>query len=230
MSALSNYREYTEQAIANFAQKDAANRYLLVDAVADLKPEKVLDVGCGAGQELLPFLEKTDAFCVGIDAAEELGQVTRTIFLDKDFKSKFAFARSLGENLPFAEASFDVFLCRVAIPYMNNRQTIAEIARILRPEGVFLLKTHAPAFYFGMIKQRLKTLSPKQLAYPIFCLTGGIFHSLTGKQPQKGFWRGKEVFQTNSFIEKECARNNLRIEGFLSDTNPETPSFVIVKN
>jgi hypothetical protein len=61
-------------------------------------------------------------------------------------------------------------------------------------------------------------------------MAGGIFHHLTGKQPQNGFWKGKEVFQTQNFIEKECARNNLKIEGFLRDTNAETPSFVIVKN
>ncbi len=229
MAAVSNYQEYTEQAMANFAQKDVAKRYLLVDAVADLKPEKVLDVGCGTGQELLPFLEKTDAFCIGVDAADELGEVTRKAFAVENFENRFAFARSFGEKMPFADASFDVVLCRVAIPYMNNRETIAEVARILRPEGVFLLKTHAPAFYFRMVKERLKTLNPKQLAYPVICLTGGIFHSLTGKQPQKGFWQGKKVFQTQNFIEKECARNNLRIEGYLSDTNVETPSFMIVK-
>ncbi|MEP7038271.1 MAG: hypothetical protein ABI891_08000 [Acidobacteriota bacterium] len=62
MSAVSNYQQYTEQAIANFAQKDAAKCCLLVDAVVDLKSEKVLDFGCGAGQELLPFLEKTGRF------------------------------------------------------------------------------------------------------------------------------------------------------------------------
>ena len=98
MSAVSNYQEYTEQAITNFARKGAAKRGLLVDAVVDLKPEKVLDVGCGAGQELLPFLEKTDAFCVGIDAAAELGVVTPEIFSDRDFKNRFAFARSFGET------------------------------------------------------------------------------------------------------------------------------------
>ena len=90
---------------------------------------------------------------------------------------------------------------------MNNRETIAEVARILRPEGIFLLKTHAPAFYFGMIKQRLKTLNPKQIAYPVICLTGGSFHSLTGKQPQKGFWKGKEIFSNAEFYRKRmCAK------------------------
>ena len=85
MATLSNYQEYTEQAIANFARKEAAKRYLLVDAVADLKPEKVLDVGCGTGQELLPFLEKTDAFCVGVDAAERTRQSYAKGFCGRKF-------------------------------------------------------------------------------------------------------------------------------------------------
>ena len=229
METSDNFHQYTEQAIGKFAERDAASRYRLVDAARNKNPRRILDVGCGAGQEILPFLEKTGAFCVGVDAAEDLGKAARKIFSGKDYDNRFAFIRSLGEKLPFADASFDVILCRVALPYMNNRETIAEIARVLSADGVFLLKTHAPPFYFGMIRERVKTLSAKQIAYPLICLAGGAFHSLTGKQLQKGFWRGKEVYQTRRFIEKECARNDLKIEGFLSDTNPQTPSFVIVK-
>lgn len=224
---MSNYQEYTQTAIEKFAQKDAAMRYLLVDAVEN--PKMVLDVGCGAGQEILPFLEKTNAFCVGIDFADELGEVTQEVFRGKNYENRFAFVRSKGEEIPFADESFDVVLCRVALPYMNNRETFAEISRILRVNGTFLLKTHAPAFYFGMIRERFFSFNPKQIAYPIICLTGGIIHSLSGKQLQNGFWRGKEIYQTQKFIERECARNGLKIEGFLSDDNPETPSFVIVK-
>lgn len=229
MTTTSNYQEYTQTAIENFAQKDAKSRYLLVDAVKDKSVKKVLDVGCGAGQELLPFLEKTSAFCVGVDAADELGQVTKSVFGAKSFEKRVDFVRSFGERLPFANSSFDVILCRVALPYMDNRKAISEISRILKPGGIFLLKTHAPAFYFGMIKQRFKTFSPKQIAYPLICLTGGIIHSISGKQLKNGFWKGKEIYQTQKFIEQECARNGLKIEGYLSDTNPQTPSFVIVK-
>ena len=226
---ISNYQEYAQTAIENFAQKDAKSRYLLVDAVKDKSVKSVLDVGCGAGQELLPFLEKTSAFCVGVDAADELGKVTKDIFREKEFENRFAFVRSFGENLPFADASFDVVLCRVALPYMNNRRAVAEVSRILKPGGIFLLKIHAPAFYFGMIRQRIGSFSPKQIAYPLICLAGGIVHSISGKQLQNGFWKGKEIYQTRRFVKKECGRNNLKIEGFLSDTNPQTPSFVIVK-
>lgn len=231
MTATDNYQEYTSQAIENFALRDAESRYLLVNAVGDLRAEKVLDVGCGAGQELLPFMEKTSAFCVGIDVAEELGKVAVKFF---QRQNKAAFVRSRGEILPFADESFDVVLCRVALPYMNNRhmnnrRTIAEVARVLRPNGIFLLKTHALAFYLGMIRRRWRTFSVKQIAYPLICLAGGTWHFLTGRQPQNGFWAGKKVFQTEGFLRRELAKNNLRIEGCLPDTNPETPSFVIKK-
>jgi ubiquinone/menaquinone biosynthesis C-methylase UbiE len=223
---LSNYEEYTKLALENYANKNAANRYLLVDAVNDLKVEKVLDVGCGAGQEIFPFLEKTEAFCVGVDVAKELGKVTAENFSKE---KKASFVRSEGENLPFADASFDVVLCRVALPYMNNRLAIAEVARILKTGGIFLLKTHAPAFYFGMLAERLKTFNVKQIAYPLICLTASLWHLLTGKQLQKGFWQGKEIFQTRRFLEKEFKRNGLEIKGFLADNNPQTPSYLIVK-
>ena len=229
MATPGTYQEYARQAIENFAQKDAASRYLLVDAVKDVRVERVLDVGCGAGQEMLPFVERTRAFCVGVDVAEKLGEIGKGFFEKADAKNRVFFVRSRGEGLPFATESFDVVLCRVALPYMNNQSAIAEIARVLKPNGIFLLKTHAPSFYFGMLRARVKLLSLKQLAYPLVCLAGGAWHSLTGKQLKGGIWDGKEIFQTRGFLEKELAKNDLKIEGFLSDTNRQTPSFVIMK-
>jgi ubiquinone/menaquinone biosynthesis C-methylase UbiE len=228
-TTLDSYSEYAQAALANYEKRDAASRFLLYEAVKGLKIERVLDVGCGAGQELFPFLKKTNAFCVGIDIAPELGKITNGIFSKKEFSDRAKFARSKGESLPFSDESFDVVLCRVALPYMNNRQTIAEVARILKPNGVFLLKTHAPPFYSAMLKERIKTLKPKQIAYPLICVVGSVFHILSGKQLQNGFWKGKEIFQTRGFLEKEFAKNGLEIKGELADTNPLSPSFVVVK-
>lgn len=230
MALTGSYQEYVELAIEQFARRDERSRYLLVDAVADKPIRRVLDIGCGAGQELIPFLEKTGADCFGIDAADELGAVGSKLFAAHGFSDRFALFRALAENLPFAPASFDVVLCRVALPYMNNRRAIAEVARVLRGGGVFLLKTHAPAFYTAMVRERWKTLSLKQLAYPLICLAGSAWHQTTGWQLEKGFWKGKEVFQTEKFLQKECAKNGLRIEGFLPDNNPLTPSYKIIKH
>lgn len=223
---LANYEEYANESLKKFAAREASKRCQLVDAVKDLKPETVLDLGCGAGQELLPFLEKTGAVCVGVDSAQELGKITADMFAGE---SRAAFVRSEGERLPFANESFDVVVCRVALPYMDNRKAVGEIARILKPGGVLLLKTHAPLFYFGMIAERLKTLSPRQLAYPLICLAASCWHLLTGRQLQTGIWKGKEIFQTRAFLEKEFTKNDLKIESVLPDDNVKTPSYFVVK-
>lgn len=229
MNKTGSYNEYARAAVEQYAAFDDARRSVLVDAVSHLEIGRVLDVGCGAGQMLIPFLEKTGAVCFGADVAEDLGKVSKHLSGQKEFAGRIGFLRSVGEDLPFADESFDVVLCRLALPYMNNRRAIAEIARVLRPDGVFFLKTHALPFYFNMIGKGLRALQPKQIAYPLICIAGGIFYRLTGVQPGKGFWQGKEIFQTRRQIAGECARSGLRIERELPDTNAQTPSYLIVK-
>lgn len=229
MSEISYYQEYAQIAIEQYAEKDLASRYMLVDAVEDLEIERVLDIGCGAGQEMFPFVEKRKAFCVGIDIGEELGKVGNKVAEKFDCKESVSFSRSMGEELPFADNSFDVVMCRIALPYMHNKKTIAEVARVLKSGGVFLLKTHSPTFFFSLLKERAKTLNPKQIAYPLLCLFNGTYHSLTGKQFYKGFWGGKQVFQTKGFLDKEFAKYNMKIEGTLPDDNVQSPSFLIRK-
>jgi len=225
---LDTYQEYADAVLRDYKKRGETARNLLFDALKDRKIERILDVGCSVGQEFFPFLEKSDAVCYGVDVAAELGVLTKNVFAEK-YAERVNFVRAAGEILPFADQSFDAVLCRVSIPYMNNKKAIAEAARVLKKGGVYLLKTHAPPFYFRMIKDRVKTLNPKQIAYPLICLTAGIWHSATGKQLEGGIWRGKEVYQTRSFLEKEFAENGLKIEKELSDTNPQSPSYFVVK-
>ncbi|HQU81982.1 MAG TPA: class I SAM-dependent methyltransferase [Pyrinomonadaceae bacterium] len=225
---LDTYSEYADAVLRDYERRDEASRNLLFDAVKDKKLERILDVGCSIGHEFFPFLEKSDAVCYGVDIAEELGVLTKKIFAEK-YAERVHFVRSTGEFLPFADKSFDAVLCRVTIPYMNNKMAIAEVARVLKKGGVYLLKTHAPPFYFRMIAERAKSLNPKQVAYPVICLAASIFHSATGKQLENGIWRGKEIFQTRNFLEKEFAKHGMKIEKELADTNPQSPSYFVVK-
>jgi ubiquinone/menaquinone biosynthesis C-methylase UbiE len=227
---ISYYEEYAQLAIRQYAAKDAAGRGFLVDAVGDLKIGRVLDIGCGAGQELLPFVEKKGAYAVGIDIGAELGRIGRATADNFECRDKMSFSRAKGEQLPFANESFDLVLCRIALPYMHNRRTLAEVARVLKKGGKFILKTHAPMFFVALLRDRLKTLNPKQVAYPLICLFNGTVHNLTGRQFEGGFWEGKQVFQTRAFLEREFSKHGMRIEGTLPDDNIQSPSFLIVKN
>lgn len=223
------YEEYARVAIKMHYEKDAAERNRLVDSVGDKQVASVLDIGCGAGQDMLPFIENKDAFSVGIDIGDELGKIGKSLAKEADCHGKVAFARSVGEELPFADESFDVVLCRIAITLMNNQKVVAEVSRVLRPGGVFLLKTHSPLFYLWMIKERFKTLNPKQLAYPLISLAGGTYQTLTGKYPDIDFWKGREVFQTKGLLERELQKHSLEITGNLPDNNKLTPSYYIEK-
>jgi ubiquinone/menaquinone biosynthesis C-methylase UbiE len=229
MSDDGSFKSYARLAIEEFENFSAERRYMLVDAVGARRVERVLDVGCGAGQQLLPFAEKTQALCVGLDLNKQIGAIGRNFFCENNLAARAVFVRAAGEHLPFAAASFDVVICRVALPYMNARRALTETARVLKPDGYFFLKTHAPPFYFAMIRQRIRTLCAKQIAYPLFSLVGGAANLLIGKQFESNFWKGKEIFQTRRFIERELKKNGLRIEREMPDSNAQTPSFLIRK-
>ena len=229
MTLTTNYIEYAKLTVQQFAEIEPAKRNALVNELANVEVKRVLDVGCGAGLQLLPFAEIKNSDCFGIDIGAEVGEICKTVFREQGVENKGFFLRCGGEELPFTDESFDVVICRVALPYMDNRKAVAEIARVLRPGGKFLLKTHAPKFYFWMLKNRLKTLNPKQLAYPVICLTGGTINILTGKHPNGNFWRGKEVYQSDGYLRKLLAKNGLKIVRELNDTSAETPSFLIEK-
>lgn len=226
----SYYAEYARAVTASYERRSETERELLYSAVKGHDIKRVLDLGCGVGQELIPFLQNTQAECFGIDIGPELGQIAPDFLRNQGFDAGYHFTRAAGEKIPFADASFDVILCRVALPYMDDGLALAEMARVLAPGGVLLLKTHAPGFFFAMIRQRLSSLDPKQLAYPLICLTAGAIKTLTGRRPSSAFWQGKEVFQTHNFVRSECRKLGLKIEKELADTNPQTPSYKIIRS
>lgn len=230
MTMISDYQQYAQLTMRQHVEKDSASRYMLVDAVENLDVKRVLDIGCGAGMEMLPFVERKNACCFGIDIGEELGIIGQEVKKGFDFENKLNYLLSMGEELPFEDGSFDVVLCRISLPYMHNKKTIAEVSRVLRSGGVFLLKTHSLMFFVDLLKRRIKTLNPKKIAFPLLCIFNGTVHILTGKQFYKDFWNGKQVYQTKGFLTKEFLKNNMKIEGTLPDDNVLSPSFLIVKS
>lgn len=199
-----------------------------LDATKEISVQRVLDVGCGAGQELLPFLAEREALCIGIDVAPGVGRMGRELFASCGYESGVVFLRGTAESLPFCDAAFDVIICRIALPYTDNRSALKEIARALRLSGVLLLKIHHPLFYLRKLGKGVVTLNARSTMHATRVLTAGTVYHAIGKQVRNGVL-GTEVFQTKWLLKRELMLHGLAIIGELPDSNPATPSFIISK-
>ena len=133
--------------------------------------ESVLDIGCGAGQTLLA-----------------IGNHKRRIGVDIDVEalrcgwpgtagSGIRVAAARGEYLPFGDHTFDFAYSRVALPYMDIPAALAEMHRVLRPNGRLWLTLHTieiPAAQFrrGNLKGKI---------YAAYIVLNGLWFHLSGR-------------------------------------------------
>ena len=109
-------------------------RYRHLDDIRRLVPmderTSILDVGCGIST-VLHFLPGRR---VGVDP---LGDRYKAIY---DYPKELDIRRGYAERLPGGDGSFDVVFCSNCIDHTSDpAQGIAEIARVLRPGGHFVL-------------------------------------------------------------------------------------------
>lgn len=143
------------------------------------RPRSVLDVGCGAGQELLPYL---DTVAVGMDLRRSGLVEGRSLFGECAPR----LLAGAAEALPFASAAFDVVLCRLALPYTDVRRALGEMARVLAPGGALVLQVHHLRYY---LRRAMRAGSLAELVHALRVIGRGAAFELTGRQ-----MRG-EVFQ-----------------------------------
>ena len=199
-----------------------------LDFTADTAVARVLDVGCGAGQELLPFLTERGALGVGMDVAPQSGHVGREMYANYAPRARVNFLCGTAEELPFPSGLFDVVICRLALPYTDNARAFAEVSRVLRPGGKYFLKISGVRWYLLELKQALKERRILSVIHAGRVLVAGSIYHLTGRQPR---WKipSSETFQSKWLIRRELKRHGLSIQTEAPDSNPVTPSFVVVK-
>jgi SAM-dependent methyltransferase len=222
----SEYEEYLELEWSLFA-RDPARQHETRKAVAGVKARRVLDVGCGAGQEMLPFA-RASVWCVGVDIARESARVGTRLFGEQAPGSSVSFATAAAESLPFCDGAFDVVICRVVIPYTDNARALSEMSRVLRSGGALLLKVHHARYYLHKLASGIRRGSPLFALHALRVLVSGALYHVTGRQPAGGLLL-RESFQTTGLLARELGRAGLAIDGELADSNPLTPSYLVVK-
>jgi len=178
--------------------------------------QRVLDVGCGAGQSLLACsaqYKEPDCKWFGIDFEQA------AVRLGPEMGVPASLACASGEALPFRDASFDFVFSRVALPYMDIPVAVAEMKRVLRVGGGLWLTLHP----LGMLSWRKALNSPRTAVFEAYRLTNTAALHLLGIQFRYPLRRQRiESYQTAAGM-----RRLLRTQGFQNIETRQDRHFVV---
>ena len=151
---------------------------------------RVLDIGCGAGQTLIGCELPEGVMGVGVDVDHE------ALVLGHQIAPALRFLRSRGEMLPFADASFDLVICRVALPYMHIRRATSEMARVLAAGGAVWLVLHPWTMTAAELAAAARSLRLKAMLHRMHVMASSALLHVADAQFKWPFGGGYESFQT----------------------------------
>lgn len=107
---------------------------------------RILDLGCGFGYMTAKVLPRVapDASVIGVDACEENRGPFRNLVVGTGRQAEFH-TLTLRTSLPWADQSFDLILATYSLYFFPG--VIGDIARVLRPDGLFLTIAHSEASF-----------------------------------------------------------------------------------
>jgi 2-polyprenyl-6-hydroxyphenyl methylase/3-demethylubiquinone-9 3-methyltransferase len=109
------------------------------DTLIDWQGKDVLDLGC-AGGFMAEALAKRGAQVTGIDPASDAITAARQHAQAEGLR--IAYDVGVGEALPYDAAGFDAVVCVDVLEHVTDLQKVMfEVARVLRPGGLFLFDT-----------------------------------------------------------------------------------------
>jgi SAM-dependent methyltransferase len=101
---------------------------------------RVLEVGCGAGTDLVRFA-RGGAIATGVDIAPSAIELARRNFEQHGLAADLRVAD--GEQLPFADGSFDLVYAHGVVQYTSNPAAlVAECHRVLMPGGEAIFQAY----------------------------------------------------------------------------------------
>jgi len=111
-------------------------------ALVAFSPGAILDLGCGTGSGAKALAARwPQARVIALDASRAMLRGSGTL----EASSRIDLLCADAETLPLADASFDLVFSNLLLPWCEDIDAVlAEVARVLRPRGVFTFTTFGP--------------------------------------------------------------------------------------
>ena len=135
-----NYPEWPNEVMVKVLFGDYLKRKVALNSES-----KVLDIGCGFGNNLLPFL-KMGCACYGVEVTKAMARTSQDLLRNRGYGATIEVGRNT--HLPFPDEHFDLCISINALHYEKNEKDIkaglAEYCRVLKGKGALFLTTVGP--------------------------------------------------------------------------------------
>ena len=199
------------------------------ERVAKLRPQALLDVGCGNGGFLAKYLNYTPSRYCGIEASPLLREQAAVRGID-------ALEADLNGFWPFADNSFDVVHAAQVIEHLHNtRLFVEEIKRVLKPGGTAIVTSenltsflNTGAMMLGYTPFTLMRCCGWYLGNPLglhyqehveeeVSIDHPAFAGVTGHVRALGVLQAQELFEKTGFKAKVSSMGLVPLPDWLSE-------------
>jgi ubiquinone/menaquinone biosynthesis C-methylase UbiE len=107
----------------------------IVSRVMNVKPKRVLDLGCGTGNVLMRLEKHEELKLHGLDLSENMIEIAK-----KNLSDRVELKIGDSEDIPWQDEAFDVVVCNASFHhYPNPEKVLLEIKRVLKSGGTLII-------------------------------------------------------------------------------------------
>jgi len=137
---------------------------------------KVLEVGCGAGTDLVRFA-RGGAIVSGVDLSPAAIALARTNFAQQGLEADLREAD--GERLPFPDGTFDLVYAHGVVQYTSTPEAlVAECRRVLKPGGEAVFQVYNRISWLNALSKLMKVPLEHEDAPVLLKYSAGEFRAL----------------------------------------------------
>ncbi len=193
--------------------------------------QRVIELGSGGGCNLLG-LGVVEGWFVGIDPMPVSLQIM-PILAEIAGRPRPLAAEARAEELPFADGSFDVALCYSAHQYFDVNRAVAEMDRVLGPDGeVIIVGMSLWPFIPETIVRFARTRSLGTLKYDTVTILNTAWYQLRGRrlvQRAGANTTGFPIYPSGRFMRRLLRRHGFAVDEVTTSRLPSDETALIAR-
>lgn len=153
-------KDYVKNEKEFYTGKSDPTREFFKNALGgDLHGKVLADIGCGAGDELIEYAQMGAVKVIGIEPSSTMRHIAEELV-----KSESIIELMPGEftSLPLENESVDVVTARYSLHIISDfSKAFEEIARVLKPNGLFLVAVSHPQYDARVAEKQGKAIGER---------------------------------------------------------------------